>query len=610
MSNEKRILEILKRYWGFSSLRPFQAEVMSSVLGGRESLTVMPTGGGKSLCFQIPAMLADGMAVVISPLISLMKDQVDDLREKGIEARCFNSGMTVIEQRAVIQDVRSGKVKLLYIAPERLKKEGTIELLSSVELSFFVIDEAHCISHWGHDFRTEYRNLDKIKEIFKDIKIHAFTATATEKVQQDIVEQLNLIPPDLHIGYVDRENLTYRVAPRTHMVTQIVEVLKRHENDPGIIYCLRRKDVDSVSEKLNAMGYRTLPYHAGLPDKVRHDNQEKFAREETDIIVATVAFGMGIDRSNIRFIIHAAMPKSIEHYQQETGRAGRDGLPSYCYMIYGGMDYRTWSYFIEQGSKQEVATEKLNAIYNFCSRPQCRHRVLVNYFGQKYKKDNCGACDYCLKEVDMLENAMQISQTILSCIDEVRAGRSYGFGGGHIATVLKGSFNEKIENLGQQHLATFGTMNELSLAFIRHMIEQLVGQGFIEREQEYSTLSVTDEGRAVLSGETMPTLAKPIVAAKKKKVERKRKVLKEKNWEGVDAELFQLLRVKRIELAQKERVPAYIIFGDASLKDMATVKPVTEKEFAEIYGGGERKLKNYASIFIEIIKEHEQNKTG
>ena len=286
------------------------------------------------------------------------------------------------------------------------------------------------------------------------------------------------------------------------------------------------------------------------------------------------------------------------------------GLPSYCYMIYGGMDYRTWSYFIEQGSKQEVAKEKLNAIYNFCSCPQCRHRVLVNYFGQEYEKDNCGACDYCLKEVDMLENALQISQSILSCIDEVRAGRSYGFGGGHIAAVLKGNFNEKIENLGQQHLATFGAMNELSIAFIRHMIEQLVGQGFIEREQEYSTLSVTNAGMTVLSGETVPTLAKPIIASKKKKVERKHKSLKEKNWEGVDTELFQLLRVKRIELAQKERVPAYIIFGDASLKDMATVKPITEKEFAEIYGVGERKLKNYSDIFIEIIKEYEQNKIG
>jgi ATP-dependent DNA helicase RecQ len=404
-----------------------------------------------------------------------MKDQVDDLRSKGVEARCLNSGMTELQQREVCGDISSGCVKMLYIAPERLQNSGTVELLRSLRLSFFVIDEAHCISHWGHDFRADYRGLGRIKDIFNGIKVHAFTATATTKVQRDIMEQLRLDTPDIHIGHVDRENLTFRVYQRANMMPQIVEILQKHKNEPGIIYCLRRKDVDSVSEKLNAAGYRNRPYHAGLPDKERHYNQDMFAREEVDIIVATVAFGMGIDRSNIRFIIHAAMPKSIEHYQQETGRAGRDGLPSSCYMLYGGADYRTWSYFIEQSSRKDVAMEKINAIYNFCSRPQCRHRVLVEYFGQKYEKENCGACDYCLKEVDMVEGSAGICREIMSCVDDVRAGRSYGFGGAHIANVLKGAMNEKIEGLGQQHLASFGAMSGTPASHIRYMIEAVQG---------------------------------------------------------------------------------------------------------------------------------------
>ncbi|MEA3489649.1 MAG: DNA helicase RecQ [Candidatus Omnitrophota bacterium] len=610
MDNQQRILDTLKKYWGYTSLRPFQAEVMRSVLDGRESLTVMPTGGGKSLCFQLPALLTDGMAVVISPLISLMKDQVDDLRDKGIEASCLNSGMPAGVQRDVIQEVLGGGVKLLYIAPERLQKKGMIELLKPVKLSFFVIDEAHCISHWGHDFRSDYRNLWMIKEVFDQAKIHAFTATATKEVQRDIVEQLRLNAPDEHIGHIDRENLTYRVSPRTNMMTQVTDILKKHENEPGIIYCLRRKDVDSVSEKLNRMGYKNLPYHAGLPDSVRHENQDMFAREEVDIIVATVAFGMGIDRSNIRFIIHAAMPKSIEHYHQETGRAGRDGLPSSCYMLYGGTDYRTWSYFIEQSSERDVPRDKLNSIYNFCSRPRCRHKVLVNYFGQDHGSDNCGACDYCLKELDMVEEAELIGQTVLSCIDDVRAGRTYGFGAGHVANVLKGSLTDKIERLGQQSLATFGKMDSSSVTFIRYMIEQMVGQGFLKREEEFSTLSVTDTGRLVLAGKMTPTLAKPLIAAKKSKIEKKRKARREKDWEGADEGLFQLLRKKRTELAREEGVAAYIIFGDKSLKDMAASKPVTVKDFAETYGVGERKLKAYAGVFIEVIKGYLEYEHG
>ncbi len=340
ISNE--MFACLKRYWGYTQFRPWQEDTILAILDERETLTILPTGGGKSLCFQLPALLKEGMAVVISPLISLMKDQVDGLKDMGIPAECLNSSQTASQQRQVIERIRDSQVKLLYISPERLQTEETQELLRSSALSFFVIDEAHCISHWGHDFRDEYRQLGAIKDNFPGINIHAFTATATKEVQEDILAQLRFVHPKINIASVDRPNLAYRVMPRQSIIPQLTEVLEKHAKEAGIIYCLRRKDVDDISQKLNKLGYKNLPYHAGLTDEERHENQERFIREEVNIIIATVAFGMGIDRSDIRFVIHAAMPKSIEHSHQETGRAGRDGLPSYCYMFYGGGDFRVW----------------------------------------------------------------------------------------------------------------------------------------------------------------------------------------------------------------------------------------------------------------------------
>ena len=321
---EGQIRAALKKYWGYDSFLPLQEEAISSILKGRDSLTMLATGGGKSLCFQLPALLQPGLAVVLSPLISLMKDQVDSLKDMGIAAEVLNSSLSPEEQRSVVAGIREGEVRLLYLSPERLQRPDTLELLKSVPLSFFVIDEAHCISHWGHDFREEYRNLGIIKETFKPISVHAFTATATEEVQKDILEQLRLQNPQHHIGRVDRPNLTYRVRPRTQILTQVTDLLQKHEDESGIIYCLRRDDVDSLSARLNELGFKNLPYHAGLDDDTRRLHQDQFAREQVDVMVATIAFGMGIDRSNIRFVIHTAMPKSIEHYHQETGRAGRD----------------------------------------------------------------------------------------------------------------------------------------------------------------------------------------------------------------------------------------------------------------------------------------------
>jgi len=594
----------LKRYWGYEQFRPWQEDTILAIMDERETLTILPTGGGKSLCFQLPALLKDGMTVVISPLISLMKDQVDGLKDMGIPAEYLNSSQDFTQQRSVIERIKNIEVKLLYISPERLQTEETIELLKSVELSFFVIDEAHCISHWGHDFRDEYRHLGAIKDNFPGINIHAFTATATKEVQADIITQLRFDKAQLNIASVDRQNLIYRVMPRANIISQITGVLKKHSGDAGIIYCLRRNDVDNISGRLNELGFKNLPYHAGLSDEERHLNQDQFIREEVNIIVATVAFGMGIDRSDIRFVIHAAMPKSIEHYHQETGRAGRDGLPSYCYMFYGGGDFGVWKFFSEQSANRDVMLDKLRIMYNFCTQPQCRHKVFVNYFGQEYAQSSCQACDYCLSEVDMVDDPAGVGQKILNCINSVKYGNSQGFGAGYIADILKGNPTSQIARWGHQGNPNFAAMPSETLVSIRYLIEQLIGQGFLERQGEYNTLSLIDLGRRLLNGEITPILARPLVAARKKEISARQKAKKAQDWEGVDEKLFELLRWKRAELARKQNVPAYIIFGDRSLKEMAFIKPTTCEAFSRVFGVGEHKLKIYAEPFIEIVKQY------
>ncbi|MEA3293292.1 MAG: DNA helicase RecQ [Patescibacteria group bacterium] len=600
---EEQIYKTLRRYWGYSSFLPLQKETILSILKGEDSLTVLPTGGGKSLCFQLPALLKQGMAVVVSPLISLMKDQVDNLQDMGIASCYLNSSLLITQKRAVIELIQKRKIKLLYISPERLEDIETMNMLSSVGISFFVIDEAHCISHWGHDFRTSYRNLRMIKEKFKNINTHAFTATATQKVQSDVIEQLGVDNPKIYVGLMDRPNLTYRVSSRNQILEQIIEVLEKHTDEAGIIYCLRRRDVDSISKSLKMRGIDNLPYHAGMSDKERRISQEKFTNEEVNIIVATIAFGMGINHSNIRFVIHAGMPKSIEHYQQETGRAGRDGLPASCYMFYGGGDYQLWSFFAEQSSNQETMMKKLNTIYNFCAQPQCRHKMLSNYFGQEYKKTSCLACDYCLNEIDMVEDASVIGEKILLAVAETQQ-EAYGFGANYVKDVLKGKITEKVKRMGHEYLPIFGAMNEKSEKFIYYAIEQLVGQGFLSKTGEFPTLSITSDGERLLQGEAEPMLAKPLMSTKKKKISKMIRARKEIEWAEIDQDLFQALRKKRSELALKKRVPAYIIFGDKSLRDMASQKPVTREEFSGIYGVGENKMNSYANIFIKLIKDY------
>ncbi|MFN0199307.1 MAG: DNA helicase RecQ, partial [Planctomycetaceae bacterium] len=582
--------------------RPLQQPAMQAVLDGRDSVVVLPTGGGKSLCFQAPAMCADGLAIVVSPLISLMKDQVDALVSCGVPAACVNSSNSAKDRRRIADEIERGQLKLLYVAPERLVMEHTLEYLKGIDVSFFAIDEAHCISEWGHNFRPEYRSLKLLKEVFPDIAVHAYTATATSRVREDIVQQLGLSDPQVLVGSFDRPNLFYKVERRRDRLAQILDALERHAGESGIIYCISRKDVDETSSVLNQRGYRTLPYHAGMSDDDRQRNQNAFMQEQVDVIVATVAFGMGIDKSNVRFVIHAGMPKSLEAYQQESGRAGRDGLDATCYLFYSGSDITVWKKLLDdlEGEAREGAMSSLSAISDYCTGVVCRHRGLIEYFGQRLDIDNCNACDVCRGELNLLDDALVVSQKILSCV--VRLNQK--FGGDYTSQVLAGSKDQRITSLGHDRLSTWGLLATHGKQNIRDWIEQLVGQGFLEKIGEYNTLSVTENGWRLLRGEDQPRLLQP---RKKAKAERSRSRSVEKVSSAdaeYDVDLFEALRGLRRRKAHEMHVPPYIVFSDSALRDMSRRRPSTHAGFLEVKGVGEKKAQDYAEEFVNFIVAH------
>lgn len=591
---DRDLREVMRRYWGFDSFLPLQAEAMGCVLKGRDSVVVLPTGGGKSLCFQAPAMCLDGLALVVSPLISLMKDQVDALRNCGVPAAFSNSTLSARERRDVADEVRSGRIKLLYLAPERLLTEGTIEFLKTARVSLIAIDEAHCISAWGHDFRPEYRGLGVLKDVFPQVGVHAYTATASETVRQDIAQQLKLDGAEILVGSFDRPNLIYKVQRRSSRMKQIRDVLDRHPRESGIIYCIARKDVDQTAAALAEFGYRAIPYHAGMTDDERRRNQERFLEEEADTIVATVAFGMGIDKPNVRYVVHAGMPKSLESYQQESGRAGRDGLDAECCLFYSGQDYGIWKRIIEDSepTAREGALKSLSAMYDFCTGVQCRHRAIVGYFGQRLNDGSCGACDVCLGQLDLVEDPLIVGQKILSCVVRLRER----FGGDYTAKVLHGSQEQRIVQMGHNALSTYGLLSDESLRTIRDWIEQLVSQDYLEKVGEYNVLHVTRVGRELLRGEQTPQLLRPVKPTKPAKP----KAVAD-SWDGVDRGLFDDLRQFRREKATAENVPAYIIFGDAALRDMARRRPTTPEGFRLVKGVGEKKLADYGEEFLTRI---------
>jgi ATP-dependent DNA helicase RecQ len=596
------LLQVIERHWGFSSLRPLQEQAMRAVLDGRDSLVVLPTGGGKSLCYQAPAALRGSgpITVVLSPLISLMKDQVDSLRACGVAAVQVDSSQSARDRFACEIDIHEGNARLVFVSPERLVGTDFYRLLQKVGVRAFAIDEAHCISHWGHDFRPEYRQLRRLREVFPDASLHAYTATATERVRQDIIVQLGLKEPEVLVGNFDRPNLVYRVVPRRDLLKQVLEVVDRHAHEAGIIYCIRRADVDELTAALRKHGCNALAYHAGLTAEERAATQEEFAAERCDLIVATVAFGMGIDRSNIRFVLHAAVPKSVEHYQQEAGRAGRDGLEAECVLLYSGADVLLWKSILEKSAEAAEdrsflpgALHHLDDMDRYSRGAVCRHRALVNYFGQAYEADSCGACDLCLRETELVPDAVVVAQKILSCVARVKEG----FGIGHVTSVLRGENTENVRKRGHDKLTTFGLLQKHSKAEVRDWIYQLLGQKvLLQVGDEYPILRLNPASWEVMRGQREVRLVR-VARGKKKEKTRTETV----SWEGVDMDLFEALRRLRRQIAEERQVPPYVVFTDATLRQLARLRPATPEQMRRVSGVGEAKLRDFGARFLEAI---------
>lgn len=585
---------------------------MRAFVDGRDSLVVLPTGGGKSLCYQAPAVLRGDTTVVISPLISLMKDQVDSLRANGVPAAQLDSSQSAEERSAYEMDLRQRAIRLLFVSPERMVLTGFYQLLQEVDVRTFAIDEAHCISHWGHDFRPEYRQLNRLKEHFPRAAVHAYTATATERVRKDIIAQLGLRDPEVLVGNFDRPNLTYRILSRRDLYVQTMDVIHRHRGEAGIIYCIRRRDVDDLATALQAAGINALPYHAGMQSELRRATQDAFAAEKCDVVVATIAFGMGIDRSNVRYVLHTAMPKSVEHYQQETGRAGRDGLEAECVLLHAGSDFTTWKWILEKSQGDSGVDESflpnalkhLEDLDRYCRSAVCRHRALVQYFGQTYAPDNCGACDLCLGDAEPVADAVTVAKKILSCVARVQER----FGIRHVASVLRGENTEGIRKWGHDKLSTYGLLRDCDKAEIVDWLHQLVGQKLLDQEEitlasavKASILRLNDASWEVMRGQRSVRLMRP--ARREKDEQPVRSSADTASWEGVDRDLFEELRKLRRLLAEERQWQPYMVFSDASLRELARCRPSTAEKMRLIYGVGDSKLRDFGPPFLARIVE-------
>ena len=604
--------EAIARYWGYTTFRPLQLEAMDAVLADRDSLVVLPTGGGKSLCFQAPALVRPGLALIVSPLISLMKDQVDTLVGNGVPAGLYNSSLATDEKATVVAGLREGRYRLLYVSPERLVGEGGdvfLALLSSCQISFVAVDEAHCVSQWGHDFRPEYRQLGRLRQRLPGVSLHAYTATATSRVRRDIASALALNDPLELVGSFDRPNLLYRVLPRAALKQQLLGVLERHRREPGIIYCISRREVDTLAEWLTGLGTTALPYHAGLSDEDRRHNQDEFVNERVDVIVATVAFGMGIDRSNVRFVVHAGAPRSLEHYQQESGRAGRDGLEAECVLISSAADFMKWRLMLERSGELSPANDTLlRQMERYATGVGCRHSHLAEYFGDEYPVDRnggqngCAACDYCLDELETVANPTALARKILSCVARVEQR----FGATHVANILRGHTSEQVVARGHERLSTFGLLPDASVTEVRGYIEQLTGLGLLRQAgSEYPVLALTSAGLECLKDETRCSdLRLARQRPHRKAATRTRSRAEAESWKGVDRDLFDRLRAVRLEIAQARGVPPYVIFHDATLRDMARLRPISLDTLLGVKGVGARKADDLGETFLAAIRSY------
>ena len=588
---------ILNSVFGYNRFKHLQREVIDNVLKKRDTLAIMPTGGGKSLCYQIPALIFPGLTVVVSPLIALMKDQVEQLEASGVPALFLNSSLSWEEYQANIQRVRQGKIKLLYVAPETLLTPRLFDLLANLPLDCLTIDEAHCISEWGHDFRPEYRQLVGMRQRFPQAVCLALTATATQHVRQDIKTTLGFTSANEFVASFDRDNLKIEVLPKTDPGAQTLEFLSQFPNQAGIIYCFSRKQVDDLSEFLSSHGYKTRPYHAGLEDKARKTNQELFLRDDIQIIVATIAFGMGINKPNVRFVIHYDLPKSIEGYYQEIGRAGRDGLPSHCLLLYSYSDVAKLRYFINQKteSERQIANQHLAALIDYAESDTCRRVPLLAYFGETYAADNCGMCDNCLHDDGGQVEITIPAQKFLSCVK--RSGER--FAATHITHILTGAENEKVLRYNHQTLSTFGIGKELTRRQWLHLANQLVRKGLLEQSSDmYRTLHLTAQGLEVLKNRA------PVWGRLFLEKETHAKKTAAGGSPDYDLELFEILRSKRKELAESAHVAPYVIFSDRTLVEMAAFFPMSAAELKKINGIGQVKLDRYGQIFLMIISNY------
>ena len=591
----------LKKHFGYDRFRPLQREIISDALAGRDVLVLMPTGGGKSLCFQLPALTRQGQTIVVSPLISLMKDQVDALQTSGIPATYLNS--TLDRQGAVARwrGLHRGEYRMLYVAPERLMLDTFLERAVNWNIAQFAIDEAHCISEWGHDFRPEYRELKKLRTHFPDVPMMALTATATERVRADIVKQLKLREARCYVASFNRPNLTYRVVPKAVPYEQLLEFIRSRPNDSGIVYCASRKSADSLARNLNEDGVSAKPYHAGLTSAERTKNQEAFLRDDVRVVTATIAFGMGINKPNVRFVVHYDLPKNLESYYQETGRAGRDGLPSECVLLFSASDVAKQLHFIDEKSESEarIARAQLQQMVHYAETRECRRVTLLRYFGEEYTKPSCDGCDNCLNPRETFDGTIP-AQKFLSCVHRIRAKSGFGFGLNHIVDVLRGADTEAIRQRSHNELSTYGIGRELKREAWQAIGRELLRLGLIEcAPGKFTTLALTRPGREALRQRTPIILTKQIEVVSQSRDQRARAGAIE-----CDEALFERLRGLRRKLADERNVPAYVIFSDVSVREMARNYPTTATEFRRIPGVGEQKLKDFAEAFLSEIKNY------
>jgi len=601
---DSRITDMLSRWWGFDQLRPLQAEAIHSALDGRDSLVVMPTGGGKSLCYQLPPLVTETTDVVISPLVALMKDQVDSLEAIGYPAAALHSGLSSEERTRILNRLAAGELRLLFTAPERLVNTGLLDMLARVGVKRFAIDEAHCISHWGHDFRPEYRQMSLLRERFPSASLHAFTATATPRVRDDIISQLHLRNPDVLLGTFDRPNLIYRVVPRTDRITQTLHILGRHAGEASIVYCISRKETERLAARLAAEGLLARPYHAGLDPEERRKTQDAFARETIDVVVATVAFGMGIDRSDVRLVLHTALPKSLEAYQQETGRSGRDGLAAECVLLYSSADVFSWESLVRKSaleseleSTQAEALiagqiQHLHAMRRYAQATRCRHAALSEYFGQAYGSVSCGACDVCLGETESFPDSTVTAQKIVSCVARVQER----FGVRHICEVLRGAKTDGITRHGHDRLSTFGLLPSLDQRAAENLVHQLLDQGLLARSSgDRPVVMLNDYSWELLRGTRSVVLQEP--RAGKTRAPK----ADEDDWQGVDRDLFERMRKWRRHVAEARGKPAWTIFDDKSLRAIAREKPASPAALLRIKGIGEKRLADFGTAILDLV---------